>query len=231
MKLWRASLLVGVSALVTAGVMAPAAWLNYALPAPLALQYPSGSLWKGEALLVGPRPICPLAWRVKEVGWLRARVAISLSGPCSGQAVVEWTPQSIVLRQGQIQFAAARIADIAPLARSWQTAGQLEWQARDFTLWPRTAGEGRVIWRDLRLATLPVARLGDYEAHFTVAGQKLSAQVSTLQGPLMLEGRLGWDGQKPQVDLLANSTDAQIESWVKTLGLPAGGARYRLLMP
>jgi general secretion pathway protein N len=52
-------------------------------------------------------------------------------------------------------------------------------------------------WRGAGSALAPVAPLGDYEVRFTADGPALHAVLSTLQGPLRLDGKGTWSRHAP----------------------------------
>ena len=81
-----------------------------------------------------------------------------------------------------------------------------------------------------RAAGLALESFGSYQAQLQLDGNHAVGNVTTLQGPLMLEGRVEFD-QQPRVDMLASSDEPQVAGWLKTLGLPVGDGRYRLRMP
>ena len=230
MRLATRLLLAGAGAQAATVWFAPAAGLAPWLPPPFQFAYASGTVWKGEALLAGPSPLCPIAWQVS--GWRGDSIEIELRAdtPCRGQAKLQLSPQRVALSKLDLALSANMLAHAAAALKTWQVGGELRLQAAQLALAPRTKGEATLTWMNARAAGLALESFGSYQAQLQLDGNHAVGDVTTLQGPLMLEGRVEFD-QQPRVDMLASSDEPQVAGWLKTLGLPAGDGRYRLRMP
>lgn len=209
---------------------APTAWLAPAVPAPLALRAPTGSVWAGQAVLAVDRAACPVSWRVTDIGWLRVEIALRGARPCEGEARLVARPGTLEAHDMSVSVAAADLAAALPTLKTWQPGGQLQLRADTLTLAPRTQGALQLDWQGARLVGLPGGTLGDYRAHGTLDGPGLTGSLTTLRGPLSVEGSFQL-GERLRGDLLASSSDATIRAWLMTLGIPDGAGRYRLRMP
>jgi len=188
--------------LLVAGIAAlavlPARWLMAALPGhgPLAIVDASGTIWSGTATLaVGPphqrrRLAAPLRWRWSFSPGPRVQLAHPwLDGPLmlafspAGMAI---SSQTLTLPAQALATLDARIAAIGPEGRLL-----LRWPA---TRIGRSApnGEAGLLeaeWRDAASALTPLRPLGHYR--LTVSqdeGGSAKLALTTLQGPLLLEG-------------------------------------------
>ena len=56
----------------------------------------------------------------------------------------------------------------------------------------RIDGEATLRWLAAGSALTPISPLGEYEVRFTAGGPALNATLSTLHGPLQLDGEASW---------------------------------------
>ena len=230
MRFWPASLALLLGAVTVVVVRAPAAWLTVFLPPPLQAQFVSGSVWAGQMVVSGRGLACPLAWSVREAGWLWVGVDARLASPCEGAARITFTPDAIRATKVRLTTGVAQLTEVLPALQSWRPGGTLQLSADQLQLAPLTRGRLQLEWREVKFAGLPVATFGDYAAATEVEGTQLRGSVHTLKGPLMLEGTFEIS-QNARADLRASSTDPRIEGWIKTLGIPDGSGGYHLRMP
>jgi len=227
MKLLRLALLCALGAVGVLVIMPPASLLGAWLPEPFRLHYASGTLWQGQVLLATDRPLCPLAWKYAGFSERTLSIDLTLGAPCSGRAMLDLKPEGAALRQLELELPAALVVQFIPKLQSWQLGGRFSLNSPRLALTPATLGEGDLTWIGAQLARLPIAKLGDYTAHFTLNGHVVEARVSTLQGPLNLEGDLGF-ADTPRANLIASSDDPKIALWIRTLGIMEGPGQYRL---
>lgn len=227
---WARALLVAFTACGVVVANAPAGWLALVLPSPLKFSYSSGTLWAGSAVLATSQPLCAIDWRLGGVE--RQSLVIELQGraPCEGHARLLLGANRLDLTDLVLTVSADRLSREIPAAHAWAPGGELKIEAAALAVAPRTQGQGQLTWSNARAAGLPVSPLGDYRADFTLDGANITAAVTTINGPLMLEGSVSFAGQL-QANVLASSDEAQVAGWIRTLGIAESSGRYRLRMP
>ncbi|MEO8717064.1 MAG: type II secretion system protein N [Burkholderiales bacterium] len=159
-----------------------------------------GSLWSGAGWIEardahGRAGIARrLAWRVLPESLLRGRlvaeveldqaarpfpVTISVSGLEIGEVHVRLPAAALGLgmpRLAPLRLTGDVLVDVSHL--SFARAG--------------TAGAATLQWRAAGSVLSPVSPLGDYEVRFSADGPTVRATLSTLEGPLQLEGKGTW---------------------------------------
>jgi len=164
-----------------------------------------GSLWSGAGWIEvraahgGAGIARRIAWRVLPASLLRGRLEAEIELDQAARPVVVWiSPSRLEVGAARIRLQAAALGlgmrRLAPL----RLTGEVQLDIAHFSLDSgRMAGEGTLQWRGAGSALTPVAPLGDYEVRFTAAGAALHAVLSTLEGPLMLEGKGTWSDDAP----------------------------------
>jgi general secretion pathway protein N len=93
-------------------------------------------------------------------------------------------------------------------------------------------GAATLQWRAAGSALTPVSPLGDYEVRFSAAGPAVHAALSTLEGPLQLDGKGTWShGARPKFAATARVPAAQQEQLAPLLRLIAverGAGRFEI---
>lgn len=192
-------------AVAAALVVLPASWLAAALPAhwPLAIVDTQGTVWKGTAAVaIGPahqrrRLSEPLRWE-----WSFSRgpqLAIQhrwLSGPLTlaltptGLAV---SAQTLSVPAGALATLDARLAAVGPEGRL-----TIRWPTLRFS--PSLPAPGTRLldaeWRDAASALAPIRPLGHYTLSMTAGDGISELQLASRQGPLLLEGKGGFNARQ-----------------------------------
>jgi len=78
-------------------------------------------------------------------------------------------------------------------------------------------GAARLQWRAAGSALTSISPLGDYEVHFEAAGPTVRAALSTLNGPLLLEGNATWSNGSPPSFLAFARVPAQHQEQLSPL--------------
>jgi len=182
----------------------------------LRLAQAQGSLWSGAGWIeirdAGGRAGVAkrLAWRVLPESLLRARLVAEVELDQSGR------PFPVTLSLWRMEIADARITlpaavlglgmpRLAPLRLSGEVLVNIPHLALERG---RMEGDATLQWRAAGSAMTPISPLGDYEVRFKAVGPAVHAALSTLEGPLQLEGKGTWlNGASP--------------SFLVTAGVPA----------
>ena len=220
---------------------APARLLNGFLPSDqVSMQGYQGSLWTGSASSVSLA--VPGGWlQLGEVEWELSPWSLLILSPRL-QFESRWGRQVVVgdlqlsptgklrLRDTSVVFSAALVKQWMPVA----LAGTLEILLQDLQLEQGlpVAGRGRLVWRDaLWFGTRSRQTLGDYVLEFTIdEGQQISGSVSTISGPVQVEGSLQVQGRSYSVDaslIAEDGFDAELGSALQLMAAPIDGG-YRL---
>lgn len=161
-----------------------------------------GSLWSGAGWIEvrdthGRAGIARrLAWRVLPESLLRGRLVAEVE---LDQAARPF-PVTISLSRMQIGAARIRLPAAAlglgmPRLAPLRLTGDVTVDISHLSLEPGSIeGAATLQWRAAGSALTPISPLGDYEVRFTGTGPAMHAVLSTLEGPLQLEGKGTWSG-------------------------------------
>jgi general secretion pathway protein N len=193
-RLLSLALLLALAIAGTIAVRAPAAWLGDWLEArsKLRLLDARGTVWHGSALLGFSNgretTVVPgrVEWRVDAVSpvrvsvshpWLTAPLALSL-----GTQAIGFTKGTARVPAGVLASTGAPFNTIRPggvLELAW-SQGEIRGAA--------LTGELQVDWRDAQSALSTVVPLGSYRLRISGTGQPPAIELSTLAGPLQMQG-------------------------------------------
>jgi general secretion pathway protein N len=214
------------TALLTAVVFAPAAWLAHLVQAytPARLVYAQGSMWRGSALLAvsdgRQARLIPgrVSWRLTWSELWSGRVGVSLRHPALEPAVtISTNGRSLRVEPARAQVPAAVLAALGAPFNTMRPGGTLHarWDAVELER-GRLVGLIQLDWENAQSALSPVAPLGDYRVVALGRGASAEARLTTLKGPLLLQGQ----GRLEQGRLrFAGSAEAQPEMRAALNGL------------
>ena len=227
--------------LVVLLVTAPARLLDVFLPADqLSLQGYSGTLWQGRvssaslAVAGGRLQLGELEWKLSPLSLLLLSPRIQFESRW-GRQMVEADVRisaggNLQLRDTSVSFSAALVKQWLPVA----LAGTVELLLVDMEVREAmpVAGQGRLVWRDaLWIGNRSRQALGDYVLEFTVeAGQQVRGTVTTLAGPVQVEGSFEVQGRSYSVDATLSAEqgfDPELGSALQLLAAPVDGG-YQL---
>jgi hypothetical protein len=196
----------------------------------------SGTIWEGEAssaIIAIDRNWVQLG----QVRWSLSQLYLLILSPTAdvesrwGQqrlrANVRLSPSgNIRLRSLESRFSAGLIKRWLPM----NLRGDVSLQTNDFRISDGKAqsGRGRVVWQGASWRGSRGFRpLGDYVLEFAVtAPQQLEGRVSTLAGPVTIEGGLNVNGRSYAVDASLSSEqafDPELASALELLAAPVDG--------
>ncbi|HEX9185028.1 MAG TPA: type II secretion system protein N [Burkholderiales bacterium] len=225
----------GLAAYATALVaLAPATLIDARLQrmgeGTLRLAEARGSLWSGAGWIEardahGKAGIARrLAWRVLPESLWRGRLVAEVELDQADRPF----PVAISLSRLEIGAVHARLPAAAlglgmPRLAPLRLTGDVLVDISHLSLEPgRMEGAATLQWRAAGSALTPVSPLGDYEVRFTAAGAVVQAALSTLEGPLRLEGKGTWSsGAPPNFAATARVPAAQQEQLAPLLRLIA----------
>lgn len=200
MRTWLKLLLCVAVAAAAALAVLPARWLIAVVPQqwPVAVVDASGTLWRGSALLALGFPEArstlpaPIQWRTKWSGgpaieirhpWLDAPLSLRLQ------------TNGFLLSAGTLKLPASTLAQLGAPFNTLRPSGELRLK------WPslRLNGNipsGEIIvaeWSNAGTALSLLRPIGHYRARVTgEAGNAVSLALSTVSGPLNMEGNGRW---------------------------------------
>jgi len=214
---WTGFLLAGLLAVLgTALAFAPAAWLDVAVRdaslGRVRLADASGSIWVGRGTLVFQEAADGAAPRAAQVaqglalpGEIRwhIRVLPLLLGIVEADIKVDGMPAPVRLSGGlqELRVGAGALdlpsADLSRLGSPWNTirpsaALSTHWEPLSIRQGVLT-GRVSIELRDVTSAMTPVRPLGTYRIDVNGAGSDIGLSLTTLSGPLQLQGRGSWD--------------------------------------
>jgi general secretion pathway protein N len=202
---------VFAAALIAALIlMAPAtlidARLARASDGRLRLAEADGSLWSGAGWIEirdaqGRAGVAKrIAWRVLPQSLLRGRLVAEVE---LDQALkpfpVTLSLSGIEILEAGITLPAAALGLGMPKLAPFRLTGEVLLKIPRLSLERgRMDGDATLQWRAAGSALTPVSPLGDYEVRFKAAGPAMQLALSTLEGPLQLDGKGAWsNGSAP----------------------------------
>lgn len=221
-------------------VSAPARLLNVWLPEQtLRLEGYSGSIWRGSAssaLLAvdgGWLQLGELQWRLalRSLPLLSPRVEIQSSwGPQHLSANVQLYPNgSLRLHQASVSFDAGLIKQWLPI----QLGGALQLRVNDVDIvaGELLSGRGQLVWqRAFWTGNNSSQLLGDYVLEFVLQGARTaSANITTLAGPVQVEGSLAVREKSYSVDARLSSAQgfgSELASALQLMAAPVPGGYH-----
>jgi general secretion pathway protein N len=185
--------------LITAIAFAPAAWLGDLLQSrsPVRLVNAAGTIWAGSAMVAvsdGQQSrLVPgrVFWRILWPELLSGRVALSVRHPVAADPplTIAFDGHALRLQAGEARVPAALLSVLGAPFNTVRPGGtlQVRWDALTIG---RDAFEGgvQVDWQDAQSALSPVAPLGNFRLTALGRGASGEAKLTTLKGPLLIEG-------------------------------------------
>ena len=192
-------------------VLAPAtlidARLQHASDGRLRLAEASGSLWSGAGWIEirdadGRAGVArSLAWRVLPESLLRGRLVAEVELDQAARPFrVSLSLSRIEIANAGISLPATALGLGMPKIAPFRLTGDVLVNIPHLSFErDRIDGDATLQWRAAGSALTPISPLGEYEVRFKAAGPELHAALSTLEGPLQLEGKGTWsNGAAPR---------------------------------
>jgi general secretion pathway protein N len=168
----------------------------------LHLAEPQGTLWSGIGQLEvrderGRSGMArPLTWRLRPEALLLARLEYNISlDPGTRPFAVTIRPSSIELADADIALPASALGFLVPKLAPLGLSGDMDLHVERLLVGRNlTRGQATLKWRNASSALSPVSPLGEYEIRLAGDGPAASVTLSTLKGPLQLQGQGAWGG-------------------------------------
>jgi general secretion pathway protein N len=185
----------------------------------LRLAEAQGSLWAGEGWIEirdadGKAGVAKrIAWRVLPRSFLRGRLVAEVE---LDQAVkpfpVTLSLSRIEILDAGITLPAAALGLGMPKLAPFRLTGDMLVKIPRLSLERgRMDGDATLQWRAAGSALTPISPLGDYQVQFKAAGRAMQAALSTLEGPLQLDGKGAWSNGSPPNFLATARVPAQLQ--------------------
>ena len=206
---WIAPVLaLGVFAAALA-VLAPATLIDERLEQAsggrLRLAEARGSLWSGAGWIEirdaeGRAGVARrLAWRVLPWSLLRGRLVAEIDLDQAAKPFpVTLSLSGLQIADAGINLPAAALGLGVPKLAPFRLTGEVRVDISRLSIErSRVDGDATLQWRAAGSALTPISPLGDYEMRFKAAGPAVHAVLSTLEGPLQLDGQGTWSNGGP----------------------------------
>lgn len=220
---------------VTVIVAAPAAWLSgwLAPPGPVRLIEPAGYLWRGSAALAvsdGQQAVqMPgrIAWRLDPAALWSGRVGVVVEHSLAAAPLrVAADLQGLTVSAGTAQLPASWLVLLGSPFNTLRPGGDVLLAWTDLSIGQANlSGRIEARWQGARSALSPVAPLGDFRLVASGAGEGGDIVLSTLSGPLLLEGRGRMTGGVLRFNGTADAEPAmrdRLSALIGVLGTRAG---------
>lgn len=236
---------VGLGAYVLALIIAaPAtladAGLQHVSGGRLRLAEASGSLWSGTGQLevrdtAGQSGIAwRLAWRFVPESLLRGHLVCEVRLEQSARHFpVTLSLSRIELANADISLPAATLGLGVPRLAPLGLTGEVLIHVASLSIArDGMTGHATLHWRAAGSALTPVSPLGDYEVRLDGEGMTVHALLSTLSGPLRLDGKGSWThGDRPAFLAMASVAPQhreQLEPLLRLIAVERGEGRFEL---
>jgi general secretion pathway protein N len=144
------------------------------------------------------------AWRLQPAALLSGRLAFAVDPAPPGKPLrLALAPTHLELSEVDLAFPAALLGAGWLALRPLQLSGEVRLTAPALTLGyaaDHLEGGVEIQWRDAGSAFAPLSPFGAYSLRLSGAGNRMSARIDTLQGPLALTGEGAWaQGSPPKL--------------------------------
>jgi hypothetical protein len=163
------------------------------------LQNPTGSAWDGSAQLSTKRNgklLGQFRWTIHPWRLLTgvAVADVQLSGhSLDARATAEAGIRRYRLQRVSIQAPAASLSQFYPAIALAGISGQLRFNTETLEIDANEIrGAGELTWHDAATRLLPLGKIGAYRLALSGQGDRITAQLSTIDGPLRADGSGEW---------------------------------------
>jgi general secretion pathway protein N len=225
LRFWSAAFAI-LAVLVTGVWFAPATWLGNIVAghSRFRLIYPSGTIWSGSAVLGisdgRTTRVLPgrVSWSIRWNEAMYGRMGLAIEHGTVEQAIrVSYDGRVMHFGAGKALWPAAMLEILGAPFNTISPGGllRIRWSES------RLSSEGfdgtvQVDWDNAQSALSPVAPLGDFRVVVNAKGGQGDAKLSTLRGPLLLEGQGQMQAGKFQ---FSGTADAEPEMRASLNGL------------
>jgi len=227
------ALLLGLAAVVTIALRAPAAWLGDWLEArsKLRLIDARGTVWQGSALLGisngRETTLLPgrIEWRIDALA--ATRIAGHVSHPwLAAPATLSLGAQGLAFARGSARLPAGVLAGAGAPFNTLRPGGVLELAWSDGEIrGSALTGELQIDWRDAQSALSTIAPLGSYRLRVSGSGGAPALELQTLSGPLQMRGSGNINGSRIKFSGIATAEPAMqpaLNGLLGVLGMRSG---------
>lgn len=160
-----------------------------------------------------------LAWHVLPWSLLRGRLVAEIDLDQAAKPFpVTLSLSGLEIADAGINLPAAALGLGMPKLAPFRLTGEVRVDIRQLSLERgRVDGDATLQWRAAGSALTPISPLGDYEVRFKAAGPAVHAVLSTLEGPLQLDGKGTWLNGGPPSFLATARVPAQHQDQLSPL--------------
>jgi len=208
-RIWKRLILTGVVLYVVFLLVLAPAWLGVFLVdrasgGQAVLENPTGTIWRGSSNALVLRAGGSRSLRVAGIRWsfaparlLHGELAFAVSSTdpnitASGEFGFG-LGGSTTAHAARLTMATAAIVPLVPILDFVQPAGTLHIETDDLKIGSsRFEGQAIAEWRSAGTKMSPVRPLGDYRINLNGAPDGMTYDVTTLNGPLRIDGKGSW---------------------------------------
>lgn len=199
---------VGLSAYVlTLLAILPATWLSAGLERAsgdrLSMRDPAGTVWRGNARLVGRSShgvwvdLGQLHWSTYASQLVVGRLAMQIGVGAKPDAHVEMTLGSVTVQGLDVELPGNLLASVAPAADTVQPEGRIRIRSDRFRMDSTSLfGTAEVEWRDLHVRRPVPLDLGSHAAELRGSGKSIDIDLRSISGPLKVSGTGSWSAEQ-----------------------------------
>jgi general secretion pathway protein N len=214
----------------------------------IVIKQPTGSLWSGKAAgLQASIPAAPpikidlnnVTWSLQALRLLQGELALRVTiddKPLKFNGIAGFGFGATTLRDAKAEVSPQWLQEMIPALAFVKPDGKLLIATDDFKLQKNIpSGKAQLEWRGAAVSLSSVNPLGDYRADLDAKGDTADFNVTTLSGPLKVNGKGGWSAKLgPRFSGTAVAEPAQaanIDPLLRLMGKPAASGGYALEFP
>jgi general secretion pathway protein N len=226
----------------------PASWfawgLNHYSHGAVRLDPLGGSLWSGNGRIViyypqtTPHDLGTAEWSINPLWLFTGRIQMRWQAKTQ-ETNIDTTVQ---FGSGQVQwidtdatFPAQSVSTLYPPAALLSPKGQARLHTAKFSVGQKgIEGKGEIVWQNAGSGLSGVQPLGDYRLEIIGGGNTANLKLTTVSGPLALDGQGKWQLQDGQLQIngtaVPREQTTELEPLLKLMGPDLGNGRRALAL-
>ncbi len=228
-------------------VMLPATWMDALLQrasqGSFAMTGTKGTFWRGEGSLQALLPsgeavtLVPVSWHIAAAELLTLKLHVRAQSTRDNKPVLDATlgPGETYIQEAKLELPAALLGVLTPTLREAVLSGQLALQVNDLRFdRSQASGKAQAYWKAAGSSLSRIRPLGNYLLDMNGKGSGMDFRLSTMGGPLTLNGSGSWiPGKSPDIRITATpeqSARQDLAPLLRMLGREISPGTYQLVI-
>jgi general secretion pathway protein N len=228
-------------------VMLPATWMDALLQraseGTLAMTGTTGTFWRGEGSLQALLPsgeavtLVPASWNIDTGELLALKLHITAQSTRDNKPLLNATLGlgEIFIQEAKLDLPAALLGVLSPTLREAVFSGQIALHVNEVRLdSSHTAGKAQAYWKGAGSSLSRIRPLGNYLLDMNGKGKGMDFRLSTIGGPLTLNGSGDWiPGKRPDIRVTATPAESarrELVPLLRMLGHETSPGTYQITL-